>query len=196
MTENVAITARGLKKIFNHQRVLDHLDLTIERGETIGLLGSNGAGKTTLLKSLLGLLAVDGGRCTVLGEPSTSLSPAARAQIAYVPQHPGQFAWLTGKAMLHYVSNFYPEVYEIGRTGPFYDRECRSRGCENRREPEHGSGDVYVAAEIGPNGREHAGAPPLRDASTQHVQHVRPRHQNECNGGQNEQQVMMHAHHH
>ena len=108
MTENVAITARGLKKIFNHQRVLDHLDLTIERGETIGLLGSNGAGKTTLLKSLLGLLAVDGGRCTVLGEPSTSLSPAARAQIAYVPQHPGQFAWLTGKAMLHYVSNFYP----------------------------------------------------------------------------------------
>jgi len=85
MSENAAITARGLNKIFNHQLVLDHLDLTIERGETIGLLGSNGAGKTTLLRSLLGLLAVDAGRCTVLGEPSASLPPAVRAQIAYVP---------------------------------------------------------------------------------------------------------------
>jgi len=108
MSENAAITARGLKKIFNRQPVLDHLDLTIKRGETIGLLGSNGAGKTTLLRSLLGLLAVDAGRCTVLGEPSASLPPAVRAQIAYVPQQPGQFAWLTGKAMLRYVSTFYP----------------------------------------------------------------------------------------
>ena len=108
MTENSAITARGLRKNFKFQPVLDHLDLTIERSETIGLLGSNGAGKTTLLKSLLGLLRPDGGRSTVFGELSTSLSPENRARIAYVPQQPGQFAWLTGKAMLGYVSMFYP----------------------------------------------------------------------------------------
>lgn len=108
MTDTAAVTARGLRKLFNRQPVLDRLDLTIAGGEAIGLLGANGAGKTTLLKSLLGLLPTDGGRCTVLGESSSSLSPAARARIAYVPQTPGQFPWLTGKAMLRYVSAFYP----------------------------------------------------------------------------------------
>lgn len=108
MTETAAVTARGLKKIFNRQSVLDLLDLTIEHGEAVGLLGANGAGKTTLLKSLLGLLPVDGGRCTVLGESSSSLSSDVRRRLAYVPQSPGQFPWLTGLSMLRYVSSFYP----------------------------------------------------------------------------------------
>ncbi|MGH8319228.1 MAG: ABC transporter ATP-binding protein [Steroidobacteraceae bacterium] len=108
MTDTAVVTARGLKKLFGRRPVLDLLDLTVERGEAIGLLGANGAGKTTLLKSLLGLLPVDAGRCAVLGEPSSSLSPTTRARIAYVPQAPGQFPWLTGHAMLRYVSAFYP----------------------------------------------------------------------------------------
>jgi ABC-2 type transport system ATP-binding protein len=108
MTDTAVVTARGLKKIFGRRPVLDRLDLTVELGEAIGLLGANGTGKTTLLKSLLGLLPVDAGHCAVLGEPSSSLSPNARARIAYVPQTPGQFPWLTGQAMLRYVSAFYP----------------------------------------------------------------------------------------
>ncbi len=108
MTDSAVVTARGLKKIFHRRPVLDLLDLTVGRGEAVGLLGANGAGKTTLLKSLLGLQPVDGGRCTVLGESSASLSPAARSRIAYVPQAPGQFPWLTGRAMLRYISAFYP----------------------------------------------------------------------------------------
>lgn len=108
MTETAAVTVRGLQKIFNGQSVLDGLDFTVERGVAIGLLGANGAGKTTLLKSLLGLIPVDGGRCAVLGEPSASLPATVRARVAYVPQAPGQFPWLTGHAMLRYVSAFYP----------------------------------------------------------------------------------------
>jgi ABC-2 type transport system ATP-binding protein len=108
MIDTDVVTARGLKKSFGRRPVLDALDLTIERGEAVGLLGANGAGKTTLLKSLLGLQPVDGGRCTVLGESSSSLSPAVRARIAYVPQNSAQFPWLTGHAMLRYISAFYP----------------------------------------------------------------------------------------
>jgi ABC-2 type transport system ATP-binding protein len=108
MTDTRVVTARGLKKSFGRRHVLDLLDLSVNRGEAVGLLGANGAGKTTLLKSLLGLQPADGGRCVVLGESSSSLSPAARARIAYVPQTPGQFPWLTGQVMLRYVSAFYP----------------------------------------------------------------------------------------
>jgi ABC-2 type transport system ATP-binding protein len=108
MTETSVVTARGLKKQFGRRPVLDLLDLTVARGDAIGLLGANGAGKTTLLKLLLGLQPVDAGRCTILGEPSLSLSAAVRAHVAYVPQTPGQFPWLTGRAMLRYISAFYP----------------------------------------------------------------------------------------
>lgn len=108
MIDDAAVTARGLSKVFSRRRVLNLLDLTVERGEALGLLGANGAGKTTLLKSVLGLLPPDAGRCTILGEPSSSLSAPVRARTAYVPQAPGQFPWLTGDAMLRYVSAFYP----------------------------------------------------------------------------------------
>jgi ABC-2 type transport system ATP-binding protein len=107
MSDIGAVTARGLKKSFGRQAVLNLLDLTIKSGEAIGLLGSNGAGKTTLLKSL-GLQPVDAGRCTILGESSATLSPSIRARVAFVPQNPGQFPWLTGQGMLRYVSAFYP----------------------------------------------------------------------------------------
>jgi len=108
MTDDPIITARGLRKTFGRRPALDQLDLTIERGAAVGLLGANGAGKTTLLKSLLGLIPVDAGRCTIVGEPSPMLSRSARSRLSYVPQSPGQFPWLTGQAMLRYVSAFYP----------------------------------------------------------------------------------------
>lgn len=103
-----AFKCEALTKLFGGRRVLDGLNLTVEPGETVGLLGANGAGKTTMLKVLLGLLPADGGRSSIAGEPSGNLSSEARARIGYVPQTPAQFAWLTGRAMLRYVGAFYP----------------------------------------------------------------------------------------
>ena len=109
MIANVPITACGLKKSYGRQLVLDQLDFTVERGAAIGLLGANGTGKTTLLKCLLGILPLDAGRCELFGEPSPSLSSVARERIAYVPQSPGQFPWLSGQAMLRYISALFPK---------------------------------------------------------------------------------------
>lgn len=103
-----AFKCEALAKSFGGRRVLDGLNLTVEPGDTVGLLGANGAGKTTMLKILLGLLPADAGRSSIGGEPSGSLSSDARTRIGYVPQTPAQFAWLTGRAMLRYVGAFYP----------------------------------------------------------------------------------------
>jgi ABC-2 type transport system ATP-binding protein len=103
-----AFECDSLSKSFGRRKVLDGLDLRVEPGQRIGLLGANGAGKTTLLKILLGLMPPTAGRANVAGESAGSLSPEVRARVGYVPQTPNQFSWLTGHAMLRYVAAFYP----------------------------------------------------------------------------------------
>ena len=64
--------------------VLEHVSLTIERGEFFGLIGPNAGGKSTLLKLMLGLLRPDSGTIRLFGE-----EPAlGRKRVGYVPQHP------------------------------------------------------------------------------------------------------------
>jgi ABC-type multidrug transport system ATPase subunit len=103
-----AIDVQGLTKSYRRQVVLTNLDLQVEYGSAVGLLGANGAGKTTLLKVLLGLLDADNGTLRTLGESSRELTADARGRIAYVPQTPNQFSWLTGRVMLRYLAAFYP----------------------------------------------------------------------------------------
>lgn len=67
---------------YRSQPVLENVSLTVERGDTLAILGPNGSGKTTLLKVILGLLAPDRGRVRVFGEPPSR----ARGRVGYVPQ--------------------------------------------------------------------------------------------------------------
>ena len=105
---DAAIDVHGLTKSYRRHSVLANLDLQVESGAAIGLLGANGSGKTTLLKILLGLLESDHGTRVILGESARELSAQARTRIAYVPQTPNQFFWLSGRAMLKYIAAFYP----------------------------------------------------------------------------------------
>jgi ABC-2 type transport system ATP-binding protein len=105
---HAAFECTSISKSFGRRKVLDGLNLRVEAGQRIGLLGANGAGKTTLLKILLGLMPPTAGMAQVAGEGAASLSAPMRARIGYVPQTPNQFAWLTGHAMLRYVAAFYP----------------------------------------------------------------------------------------
>jgi iron complex transport system ATP-binding protein len=67
--------------------LVDSLDLALEPGEVLGILGANGAGKSTLLTVLAGLTAPAHGRVTLDGEPLASLPPLTRAQhIGLLPQ--------------------------------------------------------------------------------------------------------------
>ncbi len=83
---NAVIQAKGLQKSYAGQRVVDGLNLSINKGECFGLLGPNGAGKTTTLRMLLGLIAPDAGEVTLLDLPVPQAAREARIRVGVVPQ--------------------------------------------------------------------------------------------------------------
>ena len=86
-----------LIKSYNGRRVVDNIDLEINRGEVVGLLGPNGAGKTTTFYMIVGLTQPDGGRVLLNGEDISRYPMYARARrgINYLPQEPSVFRKLT-----------------------------------------------------------------------------------------------------
>jgi ABC-2 type transport system ATP-binding protein len=79
------IEVEGLSKRYGNVQALRSVDVTVERGCT-GLVGSNGAGKSTLLRLLLGLIAPDQGRASVLGHDVASDPLGVRARVGYLPE--------------------------------------------------------------------------------------------------------------
>ncbi|WP_243040631.1 ABC transporter ATP-binding protein [Dyella sedimenti] len=103
------LQVRGLAHQYGGQPVLAGVDLTLQPGSVLGLIGRNGAGKSTLIRAMLGLLQPQAGECRVFGEAALQLSDRAKVRLAYVPQQPEALAWLTSQQMLDYVGRFYPQ---------------------------------------------------------------------------------------
>lgn len=97
MTDTPILEARDINAWYGASHIVRGVDFTIQRGETVALMGRNGMGKTTLLRSLLGLLrppqARVEGSVRVHGRDMTRAAPhlIARAGIAYVPEGRGIF---------------------------------------------------------------------------------------------------------
>jgi branched-chain amino acid transport system ATP-binding protein len=88
---------KGLTARYNAGDVLKGLDLTVEEGEIVALLGSNGAGKSTTLRSISGLVPHIGGSITFAGQPILGLKTEAIAKLglAHVPEGRRLFPGLT-----------------------------------------------------------------------------------------------------
>jgi branched-chain amino acid transport system ATP-binding protein len=82
------LTAKGLNVFYGPSQVLFNLDLSVEQGQTLALLGRNGAGKSTTFKSLIGLAPPKTGSITFGTNTVHGLSPdvIARRGIGYVPE--------------------------------------------------------------------------------------------------------------
>ena len=96
------LEARGLHTFYGQSHVLHGVDLTVERGQTVTLMGRNGMGKTTTLRSILGLTPFRAGSVRVRGT-DVSGWPAhriARLGIALVPEGRGIFPALTARENL------------------------------------------------------------------------------------------------
>jgi branched-chain amino acid transport system ATP-binding protein len=87
------LDARGIHAWYGSSHVLHGIDLQINRGETVGLLGRNGMGKSTLIRTLLGHVAQREGSIHLMGHDCSKAKPfeVARRGVAYVPEGRGVF---------------------------------------------------------------------------------------------------------
>jgi branched-chain amino acid transport system ATP-binding protein len=91
------LSAQGLNAWYGAAQILYDVDLQVQRGEVVALMGRNGAGKSTTLKALMGLLARRRGRIDFMGHDLSDAAPhtAARLGLGYVPEDRRIFGDLT-----------------------------------------------------------------------------------------------------
>ena len=92
-SDHPILQAQGMHAWYGSSHVLHGVDLTIPRGQTVGLLGRNGMGKSTLIRALLGHVRQRQGQITVAGQDCSAARPHQVAQlgVAYVPEGRGVF---------------------------------------------------------------------------------------------------------
>jgi ABC-2 type transport system ATP-binding protein len=95
-----AIAVRDLKVVRGGRPVIPGLDVTVGRGQVVGLLGPSGCGKTTLMRSIVGVQQVAGGTVEVFGLPAGAAP--LRSRIGYVTQDPSVYDDLTVVENLRY----------------------------------------------------------------------------------------------
>jgi ABC-2 type transport system ATP-binding protein len=101
------IMVEGVEKSFGSTRALAGVDLAVERGTVLGLLGRNGAGKTTLVRILATLLVPDAGRVRVAGADVVRRAQVVRSLIGFAGQSSAVDETLTGRENLQLVGRLY-----------------------------------------------------------------------------------------
>jgi ABC-2 type transport system ATP-binding protein len=117
------LETRAATRRFGHLTAVDSVDLQVEPGEVVGLLGANGAGKTTLIRMALGLLPPTSGSVSLFGEPP---SRATRFRLGYLPQGLGLYEDMTIAENLDFAARAFgrradakqldPELTAVSRT--------------------------------------------------------------------------------
>jgi|AGTN01.1.fsa_nt_gi ABC-type multidrug transport system, ATPase component len=101
------IEIKGLTKMYDDIHGIKGIDLKIEKGASLGLLGRNGAGKTTLVRTLAGLLKPDSGDAMLNGTSVTSDPVSVRKVIGYLPEAFGLYNDMTVYKLLDYTARLH-----------------------------------------------------------------------------------------
>ena len=108
-----------LTKTYGEKKAVDDLSLHIAPGEIYGFIGHNGAGKTTTIKACCGILQYDSGEVYIDGVSVKENPIAAKAKLAYIPDNPDLYEFMTGIQFL----NFVGDVFGVSAE----DRQARIR---------------------------------------------------------------------
>ena len=96
-----------LTKKFGEKKAVDDLSLHIQKGEIYGFIGHNGAGKTTTIKSVVGILDFDEGEIYIDGKSVRTNSLECKKDIAYIPDNPDLYEFMTGLQYLSFISDIF-----------------------------------------------------------------------------------------
>ena len=100
------MVARGLVKRYGDLMAVNHVDLTVERGDVFGYLGPNGAGKTTSLRMLLGLIRPTAGSIGLFGRDPLDQGARALDGVAGFVEAPRFYPYLTGRRNLRLLADY------------------------------------------------------------------------------------------
>lgn len=112
------IEVANLSKLYGSLTAVQDLTFQVGSGEILGLVGPNGAGKTTTLRSLAGIIRPTGGRIRIAGHDLAQSPIPAKAALAFIPDEPQLFDYLTVTEHLRFVARLYRQPESVERIGP------------------------------------------------------------------------------
>jgi ABC-2 type transport system ATP-binding protein len=111
------IDVENLTKLYGELVAVDALSFRVSSGEVLGLVGPNGAGKTTTLRSLVGIVRPTRGTVTIGGHDLERDAVAAKRLLAFMPDEPHLFDYLTVEEHLRFTARLY-QVPDVARRLP------------------------------------------------------------------------------
>jgi len=109
------IVVEELTKMYGSLKAVDALSFSVSRGEVIGLIGPNGAGKTSTLKCMVGIQAPTSGSVRIDGHDIVTDAVEAKRRLAFMPDEPQLFEYLTVREHLNLVARLYGVADYAGR---------------------------------------------------------------------------------
>jgi ABC-2 type transport system ATP-binding protein len=106
VNDALPVSARGLVKVYGELVAVDHVDLTVEKGDVFGYLGPNGAGKTTSLRMLLGLIRPTEGSIRLFGRDPHMIGAKALDGVAGFVEGPTFYPYLTARRNLRLLAAY------------------------------------------------------------------------------------------
>lgn len=108
--DDLILELKNLTKVYGGTKIAaNNINLKIQKGEIFGFIGHNGAGKTTTIKCIVGLLNYENGEILFDGKNIKEFPLEYKKYIAYIPDNPDLYDYLTG---LQYL-NFIGDIYEL-----------------------------------------------------------------------------------
>jgi ABC-2 type transport system ATP-binding protein len=111
------IHVEGLQKLYGDFPAVQGLSFEVGPGEVLGLVGPNGAGKTTTIRSIAGIIIPTAGTIRIAGHDLKSEPVRAKSALAFIPDEPHQFEYLTVEEHLRFVGRLYG-IADVGSRIP------------------------------------------------------------------------------